>query len=697
MKMMSFVYMLLLTLVDLYLIYSYDFFDPTLLICLIGVLSVISTGLLFPINSFLTKLMVTFLFSGYAVYLNGVSVNSLIIFSALMVHSAALWFEAEKLGASRRWTSHFKVTHRLRHLWFGSLGFFVGLAICYLLVKDFYNFQEAYAVFMLIGSVIFTLLYMEVCRMHNQTMLWMDVSGALSKSIYYWRLIMMSSVFVFGLFWFFASPATDYLLEVRESLEGDEDKGDDDPDGNMIKAPGTRSGFSPGDVVLTSKVDIELSERPEFYVKIENVSQARRLRNKALYVSAQELIYYSANVWKPENIEVVWFNDMDDGKGDGVVEFGPKHKYNVKHSIYLLREGASSVFALTGLNSIELPEVFLSSMGVMGTRQGDTDKRKKYTVHSNFYNYDFINKRTLKVGKPDVKYLQLPTSGMARKIKDLTGKVARPQDTQVQKISRIRSFLARNCKYSLKVNNPQNRTPLDNFIFYEKKGHCVLFASSFTLMLRSAGIPARMVNGFAGGDYDLKKGMYVMKSSNAHAWTEIYFENYGWVVCDPTPEAENVSPGVADVPEFDEGSFEDISKTQVVSSSTAVVENTFFSSARNVLLALLMLVVIVSFAWQYLKKIPGMSFRSAEKKQVFNKRPEYIVAFEEYCRSKGINTLRSRTVRELLADLMKEGELDEEILQMVKYYYQVTFANDQRSEAKEKMWHGILTKKNRQL
>ena len=696
MKIASFIYMLILTMIDLYLVYSYDFFDPTLLICLVGVLGVVSTGLLIPINSFMTKIIVTSLFSAYSVYLNGVSTNSLIIFSALALHSAALWFEAEKIGSGSRWTSHFKVTHRLRHLWFGSLGFFAGLAICYLLVKDFYNFQEMQAVLMLICASAFTLLYMEICRMHNQSMLWIDVSGPLSKSVYYWRLIIMSSVFVFGLFWFFATPATDYLVELRESIEGeDANKGDDD-DGSLINAPGTRSGHSPGDVVLTSKVDIELSERPEFYVKIENISQARRLRNKPLYVSAQELIYFENKTWRPERVEVVWFKDEEDGKVDGNIELGIKHKYNVRHSVYLLREGASSIFSLTGLNSIELPEVFLSSMGVMGTRQGDTQKRKKYTVNSNFYNYDFINKRSLKVGDVDRRYLQLPQSGVISKIKNLTSKIARPQDTKVQKISRIRNFLKANCKYSLKVDNPRNRSsPLDNFIFYEKKGHCVLFASSFTLMLRAAGIPARMVNGFAGGDYDLKKGMYVMKSSNAHAWTEIYFENYGWVVCDATPEAENIAPGVAEVEEFNESEFEDMSLVEKSASSTVASSESFFSNARNLLLALLMALVILSFTWQYLKKIPGINFRGdQEKKRVYN-RPIYIGAFEEYCRSRGVNTLRSRTVRELMADLMKEEDADQEILEMVQYYYHVTFANGARSEAKEKMWQGILSKKIR--
>ena len=693
MKMASLIYALFLTLLDLFLIYSYDFHSPTLLICIVGSASVFSLGLLFPVNSFLTKILVTSVFSVYSIYLNELTAQSLILFLAFIIHSAALWFEAEKFGSSSRWSEHFRVTHRLRHQWFGSLGFFVGLAVSYLLIRDFYNFPENISVSMILLSAIFTLMYLEVNRTHNQSILWVDISGPLLKSFFYWRLIGVTSILLFGLFWFLSTPVTDYLIEVRESFDSDKNAGKDEDDGPMVRAPGTRSGFSPGDVVLTSKVDITLSERPEFYLKVENISQLRRLRNKPLYVSAQELIYYSGNIWKPENIEVLWFRDDEDGSKDGNISLSRPHKYNVRHSIYLLRKGASSVFSLSGLNTIELPEVFLSSMGVMGMRQGDAEKRKKYTVNSNFYNYNSINKGSLKVGEAEVKYRQLPMSGMAKKLKDLTMKVVRPQDNELQKIVRIKNFLARNCKYSLKVDNPQNRSPLDNFLFYERRGHCVLFATAYTLMLRAAGIPARMVNGFAGGDYDIKKGVYVMKSSHAHAWTEIYFKNYGWVVCDPTPEAENIAPGVAEVADFEEDAFEDMSSFISKESAEEARSFAFLSNLKNVVLSIVMALALLSFIWQYLKKIPGMSFINREKKRPEFKRPPYILAYEEYCRSKGVNTGKSKTVRELLADLMKSGEEDPELIQMVNYYYDVTFAGIERSEVKEKMWLSTLSKR----
>ena len=695
MKISSMLYAMLLTLIDLFLVYTYEFYSPTLLLALVAVLSMLGMGLLFPINSFLIKILVSGTFSAYCMYINAFSIYSIIIFSALIFHSSSLWFEAEKAGSVIRWSEHFKVTHRLRHQWFGSLGFFAGLAVCYLLVRDYYNFPEFYGFGLILAVGLLSLIYMEVNRTHNQSILWVDISGPLTKSVYYWRLVAFVAAVLFGVFWFSALPVADYLLEVRSNFDKDNNTAKDDDDGSIIKPPGTRSGFNPGDVVLTPKVDLELSDKPEFYVKLEN-KESRRLRNKPLYISAQELIYYAGNIWKPENVEVVWYKDEEDGKKDGKIDLGREHRYSIRHSIYLLRNGATSVFGLSGLHRIDLPEVFQSSMGVMGMRQGADDQRKKYTVHSNYYNFTFVRKGSLRVGTTDKKYTDLPDSEMMNRIKNLTAGLISPGDTDVEKIIKLKNYLARNCKYSLKVNNPTNKAPLDNFIFHERKGHCVLFASAYTLMLRSVGIPARMVNGFAGGDYDIKKGIYVMKSSNAHAWTEVYCQNYGWIVCDATPEAFNAQAGTTSAENFDEANFEDVSQSEIATSTADANSNSFFANKKNLMLALALLLAIISFGWQYLKKIPGITFMSGAQKKVTYSRPPYVQAFEDFCRTRGIQVSKSKTIRELIAELMQKGENDEELLNMAGYYYKVTFAGAQRDEAREKMWHGYISKKARQ-
>ena len=55
------------------------------------------------------------------------------------------------------------------------------------------------------------------------------------------------------------------------------------------------------------------------------------------------------------------------------------------------------------------------------------------------------------------------------------------------------------------------------------------------VMLRTVGIPSRIVNGFRGGEFNDLTGQYVVRASNAHSWVEAYFSDFGWISFDPTP------------------------------------------------------------------------------------------------------------------------------------------------------------------
>jgi hypothetical protein len=80
------------------------------------------------------------------------------------------------------------------------------------------------------------------------------------------------------------------------------------------------------------------------------------------------------------------------------------------------------------------------------------------------------------------------------------------------------------------------------FLFERKKGHCEYFATSMAIMLRTLNIPARVVNGFRGGEYNDVTGNYIVRESNAHSWVEVYFPEFGWVTFDPTPPSPAIAP-----------------------------------------------------------------------------------------------------------------------------------------------------------
>jgi hypothetical protein len=77
--------------------------------------------------------------------------------------------------------------------------------------------------------------------------------------------------------------------------------------------------------------------------------------------------------------------------------------------------------------------------------------------------------------------------------------------------------------------------PLANFLFERRKGHCEYFASAMAVMLRSIGIPSRVVTGFASGVYNPLTGWQVVRASDAHSWVEAWIAGRGWRTFDPTP------------------------------------------------------------------------------------------------------------------------------------------------------------------
>jgi transglutaminase-like putative cysteine protease len=75
---------------------------------------------------------------------------------------------------------------------------------------------------------------------------------------------------------------------------------------------------------------------------------------------------------------------------------------------------------------------------------------------------------------------------------------------------------------------------VDDFLFRTRKGFCEHYASSFVFLMRAAGIPARVVTGYQGGEFNDLGGYYVLRQYDAHAWAEVWLRERGWVRVDPT-------------------------------------------------------------------------------------------------------------------------------------------------------------------
>ncbi|HUR41341.1 MAG TPA: DUF3488 and transglutaminase-like domain-containing protein [Verrucomicrobiae bacterium] len=97
----------------------------------------------------------------------------------------------------------------------------------------------------------------------------------------------------------------------------------------------------------------------------------------------------------------------------------------------------------------------------------------------------------------------------------------------------LRMFREQEFFYTLEPPELGEHT-VDEFVFDTKRGFCEHYASSFTVLMRAAGIPARVVVGYQGAELNEVGGYYVVRQSDAHAWSEVWLPGRGWVRIDPT-------------------------------------------------------------------------------------------------------------------------------------------------------------------
>jgi hypothetical protein len=120
------------------------------------------------------------------------------------------------------------------------------------------------------------------------------------------------------------------------------------------------------------------------------------------------------------------------------------------------------------------------------------------------------------------------TWGLARRLRDQA-------ETQEDLVQSVLAYLRDGFGYT--EQPPRSASTLDGFLFDAELGYCQQFSGAMALLLRMAGVPARVVTGFTSGSLDSETREYVARDLDAHSWVEVWYAGIGWVTFDPTPAA----------------------------------------------------------------------------------------------------------------------------------------------------------------
>jgi hypothetical protein len=133
------------------------------------------------------------------------------------------------------------------------------------------------------------------------------------------------------------------------------------------------------------------------------------------------------------------------------------------------------------------------------------------------------------------EYLQLPET-IPQRVHNLAARLVEGQNTVYEQVIEIQDYVRQSVPYNLESVPPaSDQDVVDYFLFEANSGFCTYYASAMAVLLRIEGIPARLVTGYAPGEFVPEQGYFEVTGDLAHAWVEVYFPDYGWIPFEPTP------------------------------------------------------------------------------------------------------------------------------------------------------------------
>ena len=323
------------------------------------------------------------------------------------------------------------------------------------------------------------------------------------------------------------------------------------------RAVSTTADARPGNWLWTEETRRPLPKRtnfkpglkPEVFLRISDPADAAFLLRDRVHVRAFALGRYENAAWSPLPGNPLEITADDSGFVRLAADFpGREIAHEVFHSADA--GGQNAFIALQGATLARISPLRRVDDGLHLLPPAPSGDGYQYQAVSRPKRIEDLPDAGLIAAWPDAPadLLALPENAeFADRLRTLARSAAGSGSVKNQ-LLQLQESLRTRFSYSLASTNPRGIDPIENFLFEEKRGHCEYFATAGALLARALGLPSRVAYGWAGGTWYEGAGLFVFRANEAHAWTEIWLENHGWVLMDPTPQTAGTGPATRVAP-----------------------------------------------------------------------------------------------------------------------------------------------------
>lgn len=449
---------------------------------------------------------------------------------------------------------------------------------------------------------------------------------------------------------------------------------------DLAKRSGPNSGNwlwdSHGRRPLPNSTNARPTNKPEVFYRASDQATADALRQGRPYLTAFALERYDHATWSPEPIPPRSLTPNPAGK----ITFpqapnrpGPLLRGEIFHSAH--PNGQDVLTTLQGPTEVTLSGLRRISLGIVRLLPlAKPSSGYNYPSAARPLNFDqlfalHLSDRIRPGTSQAPSLLALPTDPTLRdSILQIAVRTQGPLETR---LLGLRKFLRENCTYSLDIANKDQLDPIENFLFHERRGHCEFFATSGALLCRALGIPSRVAYGWTGGRFFPSQNLFMFRAREAHAWTEIYLEEFGWVIFDCTPPGALLAATASTAPPGEKPPLDENGHLLNDEVSHPADLPFWHWAALAIGLGLLPLVALLL----RLRNHPPADAQTASALILPNP-PGYLTRFKQACHHQGHPMPSGRTLRQQLTHLAQQDLAPDFSTELLAYHYATTYGTD---------------------